>query len=113
MLIGRTDGVISIFTLVKKSKFKKVNSIIELKLHINSVNGIWYDFIQKKLFTLSSDKRFLVSNIKTNSNIIQISKSNFGYTCLKVDTKYNSFFMVNEGGAIDIYSYKKFHPEIK
>ena len=110
MLIGRADGVISIFTLDKKSKYKKVDLIIELKLHMNSVNGIWYDFIQKKLFTLSSDKRFLASDIKSNSNITEISKSNFGYTCLKVDTKYNRFFTANEGGVIDIYSYKKFPP---
>ena len=110
MLIGRADGVISIFTLDKRSKYKKVDLIIELKLHINSVNGIWYDFIQKKLFTLSSDKRFLASDIKSNSNITEISKSNFGYTCLKVDTKYNRFFTANEGGVIDIYSYKKFPP---
>ena len=110
MLIGRADGVISIFTLDKRSKYKKVDLIIELKPHINSVNGIWYDFIQKKLFTLSSDKRFLASDIKSNSNITEISKSNFGYTCLKVDTKYNRFFTANEGGVIDIYSYKKFPP---
>ena len=110
MLIGRADGVISIFTLDKRSKYKKVDLIIELKPHINSVNGIWYDFIQKKLFTLSSDKRFLACDIKSNSNITEISKSNFGYTCLKVDTKYNRFFTANEGGVIDIYSYKKFPP---
>ena len=110
MLIGRADGVISIFTLDKRSKYKKVDLIIELKPHINSVNGIWYDFIQKKLFTLSSDKRFLASDIKSNSNITEISKSNFGYICLKVDTKYNRFFTANEGGVIDIYSYKKFPP---
>ena len=110
MLIGRADGVISIFTLDKRAKYKKVDLIIELKPHINSVNGIWYDFIQKKLFTLSSDKRFLASDIKSNSNITEISKSNFGYTCLKVDTKYNRFFTANEGGVIDIYSYKKFPP---
>ena len=95
--------MISIFTLDKRSKYKKVDLIIELKPHINSVNGIWYDFIQKKLFTLSSDKRFLASDIKSNSNITEISKSNFGYTCLKVDTKYNRFFTANEGGVIDIY----------
>ena len=110
MLIGRADGVISIFSLDKKSKYKKVDLIIELKLHINSVNGIWYDFLHKKLFSLSSDKRFLASDIIANSNITEISKSNFGYTCLKVDTKNNRFFTANEGGVIDIYSYKKYPP---
>ena len=110
LLIGRADGVISIFSLDKKSKYKKVELIIELKNHINCVNGIWYDFVHKKLFSLSTDKRFLANDIISNSNITEISKSNFGYTCLKVDTKNNRFFTANEGGVVDIYSYKKFPP---
>ena len=111
MIIGRADGIISIFYLDKKSKYKKVELIAELKNHLNSVNGMWYDFEQKKLYSVSSDKRFLVSEIKSNSQIIEISKSNFGYTCLKVDTKYNRLFTANEGGVIEIISYKDFPPK--
>ena len=111
MIIGRADGIMSLFTLDRKSKYKKVELTAELKSHLNVVNGMWYDYAQKKLYSVSSDKRFLVSDINSNSQIIEISKSNFGYTCLKADTKYNRFFTANEGGVIDIYSYKNFPPK--
>lgn len=111
MIIGRADGIMSLFTLDRKSKYKKVELIAELKSHLNVVNGMWYDYAQKKLYSVSSDKRFLVSDINSNSQLIEISKSNFGYTCLKADTKYNRFFTANEGGVIDIYSYKNFPPK--
>ena len=111
MMIGRADGIISVFTLDRRSKYKKVELIIELKNHLNIVNGMWYDYAQKKLYSVSSDKRFLVSDINSNSQITEISKSNFGYTCLKADTKYNRFFTANEGGVIDVYSCKSFPPK--
>jgi len=111
MMIGRADGIISVFTLDRRSKYKKVELIIELKNHLNTVNGMWYDYAQKKLYSVSSDKRFLVSDINSNSQITEISKSNFGYTCLKADTKYNRFFTANEGGVIDIYFCKSFPPK--
>ena len=111
MIIGRADGIMSLFTLDRKSKYKKVELIAELKSHLNVVNGMWYDYAQKKLYSVSSDKRFLVSDINSNSQITEISKSNFGYTCLKADTKYNRFFTANEGGVIDIYSCKSFPPK--
>ena len=70
---------------------------------------MWYDFEQKKLYSVSSDKRFLVNDIG-NSQILEIYKSNFGYTCLKTDNKYYRFFTANEGGVIDIYSFKNQPP---
>jgi len=111
MFIGRADGVISVFTLDKKSKYKKVELIIELKNHINCVNDMWYDSIEKKLFSVSTDKRFVAGDISSSSQVTDISKSNFGYTCLKYDIKHNLFFTSNEGGVIDIYSYKNFPPK--
>ena len=110
MFIGREDGVISIFILDKKSKYKKVELILELKSHLSTVHGMFYDFEQKKLYTVSSDKKFLVSDINSNPQITEISKSNFGYTCLKTDTKYYRFFTANEGGVVDIFTFKNFPP---
>ena len=110
MIIGRADGIINIFSFDKKYKYKKIELIAELKSHINCVNGMWYDSIQKKLYSVSTDKRFLVSDISSNSQLIEIAKSNFGYTCLKADIKYYRFFTANEGGVIDIFSFKNFPP---
>ena len=110
MIIGRDDGCISFFSLDKKSKYKKVDLIIELKNHLNSITGMWYDFLTKKLYTVSSDKRFVVSDITSNSQITEISRSNFGYTCLKTDLKYNRFFTATEGGLVEIFSFKNYPP---
>ena len=111
MFIGRADGVISIFFLDKRSNYKKIELVFDSKIHTNCVNAMWYDSSQKRIYSVSTDKRFLVSDIMSNSNITEISKSNFGYTCLKVDQKHFLFFTANEGGVVDIFSYKNFPPK--
>ena len=110
LFIGRTDGFISIHSLDKDSRYKKVDLVIELKNHLSTVNGIWFDPLEKKVYSVSSDKRFVASEIRYNSQITEINKSSFEYTCLKPDLKYDRLFTASEGGIIDIYSIKRFPP---
>jgi WD40 repeat protein len=110
LFIGRTDGFISIHSLDKESRYKKVDLVIELKNHLSTVNGIWFDPLEKKVYSVSSDKRFVASEIRYNSQITEINKSSFEYTCLKPDLKYDRLFTASEGGIIDIYSIKRFPP---
>ena len=110
MLIGRTDGFISIHSLDKESRFKRVDLVIELKNHVSSVNGVWFDNLEKKVYSVSSDKKFAASEINYNSQITEISRSPFDYTCLKPDIKYDRLFTASEGGIIEIFSIKKFPP---
>jgi hypothetical protein len=110
LIIGRTDGFISIHSLDKDSRYKKVDLVIELKNHLSTVNGIWFDPLEKKVYSVSSDKRFVASEIRYNSQITEINKSSFEYTCLKPDLKYDRIFTASEGGIIDIYSIKRFPP---
>ena len=109
-IIGRTDGFISIHSLDKESKYKKVDLVIELKNHLSTVTGIWFDSIEKKVYSVSADKRFVASEINYNSQIAEISRSPFDYTCLKSDIKYERLFTASEGGVIDIFSFKRFPP---
>ena len=110
LLIGRTDGFISIHSLDKESRFKRVDLVIELKNHVSSVNGVWFDILEKKVYSVSSDKKFVASEINYNSQITEISRSPFDYTCLKPDVKYDRLFTASEGGIIEIFSIKKFPP---
>ncbi len=110
LLIGRTDGFISIHSLDKESRFKRVDLVIELKNHVSSVNGVWFDNLEKKVYSVSSDKKFAASEINYNSQITEISRSPFDYTCLKPDIKYDRLFTASEGGIIEIFSIKKFPP---
>ena len=110
LLIGRTDGFISIHSLDKESKFKRVDLVIELKNHLSTVNGIWFDPLEKKVYSVSTDKKFVASEINYNSQITEISRSPFDYTCLKADIKYDRLFTASEGGIIEIFSIKKFPP---
>ena len=48
LLIGRTDGFISIHSVDKESRFKRVDLALELKNHLSQVNGVWYDPLEKK-----------------------------------------------------------------
>lgn len=77
---------------------------------MSTVNGIWFDPLEKKVYSVSSDKRFVASEIRYNSQITEINKSSFEYTCLKPDLKYDRLFTASEGGIIDIYSIKRFPP---
>ena len=53
--------------LDKESKYKRVDFVIELKNHLSSVTGIWFDPLVKKVFSVSADKRFVASEINYNS----------------------------------------------
>ena len=110
LIIGRTDGFISIHSLDKESRFKKVDLVVELKNHVSDVTGLWYDSVEKKVYSVSADKRFVASDTNYNSQITEINKSPFDYTCLKPDLKYERLFTASEGGVIEIYSFNKFPP---
>ena len=111
LFVGRSDGYISVHSLDKESKFKKVNLVVELKNHQSSVSGIWYDSVEKKMYTVSFDKRFLASGINQNSQITEIGRSPFDYTDLKAEVKHNKLFTASEGGVVEIFSYKNYPPE--
>ena len=110
LIIGREDGFISVHSLIKESKYKKVDLVVELKNHLSCVTGVWYDSLEKKLYSVSTDKRFVASDINYNSQITEINKSPFAYTCLRPDIKYERLFVASEGGIIDIFSFNKFPP---
>jgi WD40 repeat protein len=110
LLIGRTDGFISIHSVDKESRFKRVDLALELKNHLSQVNGVWYDPLEKKIYSVSTDKKFVASDINYNSQITEIARSPFDYTCLKPDIKYDRIFTASEGGIIEIFSIKRFPP---
>jgi WD40 repeat protein len=110
LLIGRNDGFISIHSVDKESRFKRVDLALELKNHLSQVNGVWYDPLEKKIYSVSTDKKFVASDINYNSQITEIARSPFDYTCLKPDIKYDRIFTASEGGIIEIFSIKRFPP---
>jgi WD40 repeat protein len=110
VIIGRTDGFISVHALDKESKFKKVELVIELKNHLSNVTGLWFDSLEKRVYSVSTDKRFVASEIKYNSQITEIARSPFDYSCLKPDLKHDRLFTASEGGVIDVFSYQRFPP---
>ena len=108
--IGRTDGYISIYTLNKESNFKVADLLVELRNHLSAVTGMWYDSYDKRLYSVSTDKRFVSSEIYSNKKLTEINKSQTEYTRLKPDIKNYLLITATEGGVVDIYSYKKFPP---
>ena len=108
--IGRTDGYISIYTLNKESNFKVADLLVELRNHLSAVTGMWYDSYDKRLYSVSTDKRFVSSEIYSNKKLTEINKSQTEYTRLKPDIKNYLLITATEGGVVDIFSYKKFPP---
>lgn len=108
--IGRTDGFISVYSLDKQSNFKIADLVVELKNHLSSVTGMWFDSYDKKLYSVSTDKRFISSELNNNKKLTEINKSQNDYTRLKPDIKNYLLITATEGGVVDIYSYKNFPP---
>ena len=109
--IGRTDGYISIYALDKESNFKIADLVVELRNHLSAVTGMWFDSNSKRLYSVSTDKRFASSEIYNNKKLTEINKSQHEYTRLKPDIKNYLLITATEGGTVDIYSYKNFPPK--
>ena len=72
---------------------------------------IWYDANRGKMYTVSNDKRFAVSDVNFDSKMIEINKSVHNYTKLLADDENNRLFAATEGGIIELYSLDKYPPE--
>ena len=111
ILIGLDMGNIEVYRTNERSNYLKYEEIANKKPHFGRVMGIGYDYERGYIYSCSSDKRFVVSEINFE-NYTTITESLAGYTNLIYDKKNERVFLSNEAGVITIFITKTFPPNL-
>lgn len=104
LAIGLDDGRMFFYKTTPDSGYMYFDQICELKPHTERVMGIALDAKVGYIYSVSSDKKFILSEANHSSSSIEIAVSNSGYTNLFYDKKADRLFTTNESGEITIYS---------
>lgn len=80
LLVGLDSGGIAVYKSSKESHFLTYDEICKVKLHKARVMGVAFDPKTGYIFSCSSDKKLLLSEINFSSNVTEIAESQFGYT---------------------------------
>lgn len=74
--------------------------------------GIFYDSKTGYIYSCSSDKRLIVSEINYQESVTEVTTGSHGFTNLVADRKNFRLFLTNEVGVVSIYSYSSFPPTL-
>lgn len=74
--------------------------------------GINYDSKTGYIYSCSSDKKFIVSEINYQESVTEVANGSHGFTNLVCDKKNSRIFVTNEVGVVSIYSVAQFPPTL-
>ena len=106
--IGREDGFVSVYKILLKKNSIELLLNIELKNHFSRIVDIWYDPNRGKMYTISTDRRFVSCDVNINSKMVEINRNVHNYTKLYPDLEKNRIFTGTEGGIIEIFSTRQY-----
>jgi len=104
LFIGREDGFVSVYKINIDSNNIELELNLELKNHFSRVVDIWYEPTRGKMFTISTDRRFVSCDINKKSKMFEINRSVHNYTKFCIDFEKNRIFTATDGGIIEIFS---------
>lgn len=107
LAVGLDDGRIIFYKTVEKNVFSTLEQITELKPHKDRVMGIAIDSSYGYVYSVGTDKKFVVSEANSSNNYTQVSTSEHGFTNLSYDKSNNRVFTSNEGGSISVFNVAK------
>ena len=111
--VGLDDGSIFLYKVEPESNFSKFIDLKNIKPHNDRVMGIEFDSDLGKVYSVSTDKLFLVSDINyEKSEPIIVNKGQYGYTNIFYDKENQRCFLTNEGGQIEVYLTNNFPPNL-
>ena len=108
LFIGREDGFVSAYKILIKKNSIELELNIELKNHFSRIVDIWYDANTRKMYTISTDRRFVSCDVNINSQMVEIYRNVHNYTKLYPDLEKNRIFTGTKGGIIEIFSLKQY-----
>ncbi len=104
LFIGREDGFVSVYKMNINQNNIELELNIELKNHFSRIVDIWYEPTRGKMYTISTDRRFVSCDININSKMLEINRSVHNYSKFCIDLEKNRIFTATEGGIIEIFS---------
>ena len=104
IFIGREDGFVSVYKMNINQNNIELELNIELKNHFSRIVDIWHEPTRGKIYTISTDRRFVSCDININSKMLEINRSVHNYSKFCIDIEKNRIFTATEGGIIEIFS---------
>ena len=104
IFIGREDGFVSVYKMNINQNNIELELNIELKNHFSRIVDIWHEPTRGKMYTISTDRRFVSCDININSKMLEINRSVHNYSKFCIDLDKNRIFTATEGGIIEIFS---------
>ena len=104
IFIGREDGFVSVYKMNINQNNIELELNIELKNHFSRIVDIWHEPTRGKMYTISTDRRFVSCDININSKMLEINRSVHNYSKFCIDLEKNRIFTATEGGIIEIFS---------
>jgi WD40 repeat protein len=112
LAVGLDDGRIFFFKVNTESNFLQFDELCELKPHSARVMGIHFDSKTGYIYSCSSDKKFIVSEINYQESVTEVTSGSHGFTNLVCDKKNERLFITNEVGVLFVYSISTFPPTL-
>ena len=110
--MGLDDGKIFFYKVNSESNFLQFDELCELKPHSARVMGICFDSKSGYIYSCSSDKKFVVSEINYQESVTEVTTGSHGFTNMTCDKKNERLFLTNEVGVIFVYSISTFPPTL-
>jgi WD40 repeat protein len=112
LAVGLDDGKIFFYKVNSESNFLQFDELCELKPHTNRVMGVSFDSKSGYIYSCSSDKKFVVSEINYQESVTEVTTGSHGFTNLLSDKKNDRLFLTNEVGVVFVYSVSTFPPTL-
>jgi WD40 repeat protein len=106
------DGKIFFYKVAPDSNFLQYDELCELKPHSDRVMGIAFDSKTGYIYSCSSDKKFIISEINYQENVTEVTTGSHGFTNLVYDRKNERIFLTNDVGVVSVYSVSTFPPTL-
>jgi WD40 repeat protein len=100
------------FKVAADSNFMQYEELCELRPHTDRVMGIAFDSKTGYIYTCSTDKKFIVSEINYQESVTEVATGSHGYTNLVYDRKNERIFLTNSVGVVFVYSVNTFPPTL-
>lgn len=110
--VGLDSGTIVFYKTSAESKFLQYDELCRIKPHTARVMGLAFDPKPGYIYSCSTDKKFILSEINYLSNVTEVAQSNFGYTALEFDKVNERIFLTNESGIVSVFLTSTFPPTI-
>ena len=108
--VGLDAGDVIFYKIPENSKFLEFEEIVNIKPHTNRVMGIGFDEKNNYIYSCSSDKKFMLSDLSNYSTSLEIVRNLYGFTALILENDNDRLFLTDEGGALRVFVTNTYPP---